>query len=286
MRGISLQFGDDPEACRASFAPIAEVGANTVRILWWESGDNQYGGEPTSVENMKASVDLAIENGLVPVPEFHGATCQGEPWKLERIVDKWVEIAPVFAHPYYAQHMIVNIANEWGHISIDREIYEAAYVSAVNRLREAGYRNLLMVDANHCGQDFRYTVNGASHRILEADPLRNVVFSLHAYNWLWDSREEMDRNLALVMASGLPFVFGEHGSLDYDGVDSTYLQEISDKHGIGYISWSWKGNGGRSAVLDMSEHYDRADVLTDYGKLIIEGTHGIRKSSRPASLFK
>jgi len=35
----------------------------------------------------------------------------------------------------------------------------------------AGYRNLLMVDANHCGQDFRYTVNGACHRITEADPL-------------------------------------------------------------------------------------------------------------------
>ncbi len=286
LRGISLQYGDTPDLCRDSFIPIQEVGANAVRILWWESDDNQYGGEKTSIELMMESIHLALDAGLVAIPEFHGATCQGDPALLERIVDRWVELAPHLAHPYYAQHVIINIANEWGHITLAREIYEAAYVTAVQRLREAGYRNLIMIDANHCGQDFRFTVNGASHRILESDPLRNIVFSIHAYNWLWDTREEFDKNVRLLLASELPFVFGEHGSLDYDGVDAAYLQQTSDRYNLGYISWSWRGNGGKSVVLDMSNRYDRSDDLTEYGDLIINGLHGIRNTARPASIFE
>lgn len=275
IRGVSLQYGDNPAEAIRSFGPIAEAGANLVRILWWEADNREHGQPQTTVEEMEASIAGAVAAGLVAMPEFHGATCSGKAKDLRRVVDRWVEVAGVLAKPYYAQHMLLNIANEWGHIDMPRGAYVEEYSEAIRRLRAAGYRNLLVIDASHCGQDIRPVVDGGGHRLLGADPLRRVVFSAHAYNWLWDTPEEMEHNLTLLWASGLPYIFGEYGSREFDGVDDLWLRERCAQLGIGWIAWSWKGNGGEAAVLDMSKRYEAVD-LTAYGERVVHGPHGLR----------
>ena len=49
--------------------------------------------------------------------------------------------------------------------------------------------------------------------------------------------------------------------------------------GIGWIAWSWKGNGGPSRVLDMSRAYARADLTAHRGD-VIDGPDGIRATTK------
>jgi hypothetical protein len=92
------------------------------------------------------------------------------------MVDWWVAHEADF-EPLMDQ-ILINVANEWG--PSDSDTWESEYVTAIGRLRAAGYTCPLMIDTGGCGQDDGDLVNHAQ-AVFDADPQKNLVFSLHLY---------------------------------------------------------------------------------------------------------
>ena len=74
--------------------------------------------------------------------------------------------------------MILNLANEWG--PANSTVWRDSYISAVAKMRAAGYLATLMIDAGGCGQDIDDLTNHAAE-VFESDPQKNIVFALHPY---------------------------------------------------------------------------------------------------------
>ena len=45
--------------------------------------------------------------------------------------------------------------------------------------------------------------------------------------------------------------------------------QTATAQGVGWLAWSWKGNGGATQVLDMSKRYGRTD-LTRRGQEVVQ----------------
>ena len=54
--------------------------------------------------------------------------------------------------------------------------------------------------------------------------------------------------------------------------------------GIGYLGWSWSGNGGGVEYLDMVTNFNPAQ-LTTWGQRIFNGANGIRATAREATIY-
>jgi mannan endo-1,4-beta-mannosidase len=67
-------------------------------------------------------------------------------------------------------------------------------------------------------------------------------------------------------------------------VDEDAIMSEAKAHGIGYLGWSWSGNGGGVEYLDMVTDFN-ASVLTPWGQRIFNGPGGIRQTSREASVY-
>ena len=65
------------------------------------------------------------------------------------------------------------------------------------------------------------------------------------------------------------------------------LLETANRYGIGYLAWSWTGNGGGVEYLDLVDR--RTLALTEWGVNLVEGPSeaidGIRESSALSSVF-
>ncbi|HVZ99804.1 MAG TPA: hypothetical protein VG841_05775 [Caulobacterales bacterium] len=59
---------------------------------------------------------------------------------------------------------------------------------------------------------------------------------------------------------------------------------MSQAQSVGYLGWSWSGNAGNVANLDIVEHFD-ARRLSPWGERLINGSGGIRETAHPAHVF-
>ena len=54
-------------------------------------------------------------------------------------------------------------------------------------------------------------------------------------------------------------------------------------NGIGWIAWSWSGNGGIDTCLDLtSPNTFSKNDLTNWGKEVFYGTYGIKNTAKKA----
>ena len=56
------------------------------------------------------------------------------------------------------------------------------------------------------------------------------------------------------------------------------------ENGIGWLAWSWKGNGGGVEYLDLADEWD-GSVLSDWGNTIVNGENGLKATSQKCSVF-
>jgi len=300
-RGINLQFGDNPEDARGrreTFAAIAATGANLVRLQLRTT---------TSADQLEAALDAIVEHDMVAMPMLwdERTTCGNDLELLTELIDTlWLgRWKSVLQRPGYEPFLLLNVVNEWGPMNpspADLDRFVEHYTRIIQKLRDAGFRVPVVVDAAHCGQDERsFLADGAREgrvrggELLAADPYRNLIFSLHAYHLRWSGPGgvRMERNIDRYLASGLPFLIGEFGDhrFQYDhgpGIDHLRLLERAETDRFGWIAWSWKGNGGQSRLLDMSrEFYVEGGrvTLSLRGEDLVNSRHGIRRTSRPAT---
>jgi hypothetical protein len=246
--------------------------------------------------NKPASANLAMirttPRGITPIVGSWAATCKQDADSLSAVVDTWVAQAPVWTR----MDGIVNIANEWGPIYPDPQQvkpstkllqhgWRDAYIAAIARMRSAGYRGTLMIDAGGCGQDWRAIVNDGAD-VLAADPLHKIVFDLHIYGGL-NTDIKLDKAFAALVASKLPVFIGEFGPGNMIGPSKTpitpenIIARAESAH-FGWAAWAWDDNdlGGcksDDAWFSMTRFCSRytglADDLTIFGQKIVAILH-------------
>jgi mannan endo-1,4-beta-mannosidase len=258
---------------------IATTGANTVRLVW------ETGRGPTDI--IRASIERAVELGMVPMVELHdvtGGTDVGDPARMAQYyVDDMRDILTQF-EPY----LLINIANEWGAFQTPDDTWVEAYQQAIAVLRDAGINHTLVIDGNNWGQKGESIVTrGAA--LLDADPQHNILFSTHMYQD-YENPQRMLDIMRGAQAAELPLIIGEFGFQhgDRNGqpipVPYTVMVDEAARIGMGFLPWSWTGNSQDVGYLDMSVN-GSASQLTGWGDDIINGQNGIRSTAKPATIF-
>ena len=178
----------------------------------------------------------------------------------------------------YREYLLVNIANEWS-----GDNFSSAYQAAINELRGAGINHTLVIDANEWGQNANAIFDNHA-ALTSADPEGNLLFSVHMYGSYADA-QTVDSVLNQARNSSIPLVVGEFG-WQLNGVNVAWQQILSTctSLGIGYIPWSWKGNGSPDEQLDMAQDWN--GPLTSWGQDVMTSANGIANTAQRASIFQ
>ncbi|MCW3843453.1 cellulase family glycosylhydrolase [Micromonospora yasonensis] len=279
MRGVNHAHTWYPQRT-SSFADIKRLGANTVRVVL-ASGDRWAKNETADVANV---ISLCKTNKLICVLEVHDTTGYGEQSgaiTLDRAVTYWLSIAGALQGQ--EKYVIINIGNEpYGNQGYGTWATDTA--NAVKRLRAGGLTHTIMVDGPNWGQDWSFTMRDNAATVFTADPQKNTVFSIHMYG-VFDTAAEITDYLGRFRSAGLPIVVGEFGFNHSDGnPDEDTIMAHSQANGIGYLGWSWSGNGGGVEYLDMATNFD-PNQLTSWGQRIFNGANGIKATAKEASVY-
>ena len=280
MRGVNHAHTWYQSRTPQALADIKALGANTVRVVL---GSGQRWG-PDSAANVATVISQCRANRLICVLEVHDTTGYGEQSgaaTLAQAVDYWISIKS--ALDGQERYVILNIGNEpWGNNGA--AAWTDATKSAITRLRAAGFQHAIMVDAPNWGQDWQFTMRDNAASVFAADPQHNTIFSIHMYG-VFDTAAEISDYLNRFQAAGLPLVVGEFGHNHSDGnPDEDAILATAQSLGIGYLGWSWSGNGGGVEYLDMVLNFD-VNQLTSWGQRLFNGANGIRATSREASVY-
>ncbi|AGL18898.1 secreted beta-mannosidase [Actinoplanes sp. N902-109] len=280
MRGVSHAHVWYQSRTQQALADIKALGANSVRIVL---GSGQRWG-PTPAAEVTTVINQCKANRLICVLEAHDTTGYGEQAgaaTLDQAVDYWISVKSALAGQ--ERYVILNIGNEpYGNTNATG--WTAATKNAIARLRAAGFEHSIMVDAPNWGQDWQFVMRDNAASVLAADPQRNTIFSIHMYG-VFDTAAEITDYLGRFRSAGLPVVVGEFGFDHSDGnPDEDTIMATAQRLGIGYLGWSWSGNGGGVEYLDMVTGFD-ATQLTSWGDRIFNGADGIKATSREASVF-
>ncbi|RMI93217.1 beta-mannosidase [Streptomyces sp. ZS0098] len=260
---------------------IKAKGANTVRVVL-SSGDRWTRNDTADVANV---VTQCKRNRLICVLEVHDTTGYGEQSgavTLSRAADYWIEVRDALVGQ--EDHVVVNIGNEpHGNTGYSRWTDDTK--AAIQKLRAAGFDHTLMVDAPNWGQDWAFTMRDNAASVFAADPDANTVFSIHMYG-VFDTAAEVSDYLNRFVTAKLPVVVGEFGHDHSDGnPDEDAVLSVTRQLGIGYLGWSWSGNGGGVEYLDMVENFDPGR-MTSWGKRLFDGPDGIAATSEEAAVYR
>jgi len=279
MRGINVPHNWWPDETSSSFQNIKAKGANTVRVVL-SSGQSWEKNSASDVANV---ISLCKANKLVCVLEVHDTTGYGhDPTAstLAQAVAYWIEIKSALVGQ--EAYVIINIGNEpygepppdgWK----DTSFWISDTMNAIAELRAAGLQHMLMVDGPDWGQDWEYIMSDNAASILNSDPLRNIVFSIHMYGvYTFDS--EVQAYVASFVNAGLPLVIGEFGPVN----QTDAIMATAQANGIGYLGWVWSGDF--DPELDMVTNFD-PNQETSWGNRIIHGLNGIASTSQEASIY-
>lgn len=281
MRGVNHAHTWYPSQTTKSLADIKALGANTVRVVL-ASGQRWTANSVADVSNV---ITQCKANRLICVLEVHDTTGYGEQSgaaTLAQAVDYWISVKSALTGQ--ENFVILNIGNEpYGNGSAVTN-WTADTKSAISRLRAAGFQHQIMVDAPNWGQDWQFVMRDNAASVFAADPNRNTVFSIHMYG-VFDTAAEINDYLGRFQTAGLPIVVGEFGFNHSDGnPDEDTIMATSQQLGIGYLGWSWSGNGGGVEYLDLVTNFDPAQ-LTSWGQRLFNGANGIKATAKEASVF-
>lgn len=277
MRGINHPHAWFTQQDETALEAIAATGANTVRIV---CGSGQQYTRDT-VESLNKITDKCRELEMVAVLEVHDITGKDEISMLKTAAQYWIEVKDALIGK--EDFVILNIANEWVG-NWDGQKWCDGYCSVIPKLREAGISNTIMVDAAGWGQ-YGQSISDFGEKVLASDPDGNTMFSVHMYGTAGKNKATIAGNIKRSTDKGLCIIVGEFGWNHSDGdVDEEYILQYCAENNIGWLAWSWKGNGGGVEYLDLSDEWD-GSALSDWGKTVVDGENGIRATSEKCSVF-
>ncbi|OKK16022.1 beta-mannosidase [Streptomyces sp. CB00455] len=280
FRGVNHAHTWYPSRTAKALADTKALGANSARVVL-STGHRWTKNSAADVADIVAQCKA---NRLVCVLEAHDTTGYGEQSgavSLSEAVAYWLEVAD--AVKGQENYIVINLGNEpYGNSGYTAWTQDTK--DALTRLRAAGFEHTLMVDAPNWGQDWSNTMRDNAPAVLAVDPRRNTVFSIHMYG-VYDTATGVRSYLNSFVARGLPVVVGEFGNDHSDGnPDEDAIMETAQQLHLGYLGWSWSGNGGGVEYLDLAGGFD-AGRLTPWGQRLFNGADGIRQTSREASVY-
>ncbi|MET9724514.1 cellulase family glycosylhydrolase [Streptomyces zaomyceticus] len=279
MRGVNHAHAWYPEKTGA-IADISAKGANTVRVVLG-SGDRWA---RTDTPKVASIIGDCKANKVICVLEVHDTTGYGEDGaaaSLDRAADYWIGVKSALLGQ--EDYVVVNIGNEpFGNSGYTA--WTDATKHAIGKLRGAGLSNALMVDAPNWGQDWSNTMRNNAASVFASDPHRNTIFSIHMYG-VYDTAAEVQSYLGHFVNNRLPIVVGEFGDNHSDGnPDENAIMATARSLRLGYLGWSWSGNGSGVEYLDMVDGFD-TNSLTAWGRRFFDGADGIAATSTRASVY-
>ncbi len=273
LRGVNEMFIWSDDITGEKILPqIALTGANTVRIVWL----TDKGSPHATPQNLDKILTACINNNMVPMPELHGATGRWD--RLQNQVDYWTDPRVVKVLKKHEKYLLLNIANECGAHGIEADTFKTGYVKAINRIRATGLKCPLVIDASGWGQDLDILLE-TGPGLLNHDPLKNLVFSVHMW-WVNEdgSKERIISGIEKAVEMELPLIVGEFAPMGVGcakSIDYLTIMEQCEKHKIGWLAWSWGYvKNGDCPDMDMTKGEKRGyyEGLADWG-LEVAVTH-------------
>jgi mannan endo-1,4-beta-mannosidase len=281
IRGVSCPNVWLPRHSYNSLQQIANLNANTVRIVWDVKG---------KAKKLDKVINRVIELKMIPMVELHDATGNPTAEKLLEVTKYYIQSDVKEVLLKYQKYLLINIANEWGDHTMTDEYWRDSYNSAIDILRKAGYKTTLVIDAPGWGQkiDPFYT---CGKDVLSHDSLKNILFSIHMYG-SWNDPEEIKNDLQKAYDMGLPLIVGEFGYNYENGknnlgckVDHRTIMAKCNQLAYGFLAWSWSGNNKENSWLDLANSKNWKDINW-WGKEIFESKDGISNNAKKASVFE
>ncbi len=285
MRGVAYPFtwftGRYPAQTQQDLTNIANMRFNTVRIVL---STGTGGGLRSTGAQLANLIQWCKERRMIAVLEVHTSTGWGDNSSphITDAVNYWRSSDIFNAVRGQENFVIINIANEpFGNNSTGSYVNDT--IAAIQSLRSAGYTHNLMVDAANWGQDWTNTMRNNAAQIFNADSQRNVTLSVHMYE-VYSSASTITSYMQAFANAGLPLVIGEFGA-DHQGqpVDEGTIMAQAQQRGLGYIGWSWSGNGSCCTSLDVVSNFGTS--LTSWGNILVNGNNGVRQTAVFASVF-
>lgn len=288
LHGVNYPVLDDwafPASVEVS-SEIAQSGANAVRIQWYI--DYGQPGRPAyALKDLDTVISRIARLDMIPIVELHDYTCQTGMSELGAEIVPWFTQNEVLnLIDKHKAYLIINLANEYGYVNWAGNVnaaqtqFQTAYANAVIALRNAGINVPIMIDAPDCGTSSNRLVDVAAG-IHSADPLGNVLFSVHAYWYGYAQNDSLTmRNYIQQMAgSGYCFLLGEVANYQDDGSYCTYsldytaiLHSATDSK-IGWLVWAWYKDGCAARQVTSTGNFTN---LTAYGNDVIHNsTYGL-----------
>lgn len=273
MRGVNMAWTWYQNTGMAQLEAIARAGANTVRIVLSANASSSYYGADTeaTVSSLIAKCE-SLE--MVAVLEVHDFTGSDNASDLLTAANFFAGVKNALIGK--ESTVIINIANEW-YGSWNSTAWKNGYVSAIPVIRNAGLEHCIMVDAGGWGQHTA-SVHDMGTTVLNADPNKNVMFSIHMYQYSGTS-SNVKSNIDGVINQNLALCIGEFGWYHSGDVDEDLILSYCNEKSVGWLAWSWYGNGGDVEYLDMvktpgneSSYYtaSSSSYSCDWGKKIID----------------
>ncbi|MGV7183193.1 glycoside hydrolase family 5 protein [Xanthomonas axonopodis] len=281
LRGINLPHAWFADRTDAALAQIAATGANSVRVVL-SSG---YRWNRTPEAEVARIIARCKSLGLIAVLEVHDTTGYGEDGAAGTLADAanyWTSIRGALVGQ--ENYVIINVGNEPYGNRLSASEWVNGHARAIATLRNAGLTHALMVDAPNWGQDWQFYMRDNAAALLALDSRRNLVFSVHMYE-VFGNDATVDAYLRAFQGNRLALVVGEFGA-DHRGaqVDEAAIMRRARQYNVGYMGWSWSGNDSSTQSLDIVLGWDPTR-LSSWGRTLIEGSDGIRATSRRASVF-
>lgn len=277
MRGVNVPHAWFTSQTETSLKAIASLGANTVRVVC--SNGMQY--NKTSYSELSNIINLCKKNKLICVLEVHDATGSDSTSDLNAAVNYWIEMKNVLRGN--EAYVILNIANEW-YGSWDGAKWASGNINAIRSIRNAGISNMIMIDSAGWGQ-YPDSIKNYGKSVFNADSQKNTVFSIHMYEYAGGNASTVRTNIDNALSIGVPVVIGEFGGYHTGGdVDELTIMSYCQQKGVGYLAWSWKGNGSGLEYLDLANNWNGSS-LTSFGNTVFNNTNGIKKTSKICSVF-
>ncbi len=283
MRGVNHPHTWFTSRTQQALEDIASINANTVRIVL-SDGQQWTRNSATDVAQV---IEWCKDNELVAVLEVHDATGYGEKnsaGTLEQVVDYWTDIAGVLQGQ--EDYVIINIANEPFGNGVPASTWVDEHVSAIQRLRAAGFTHTLLIDAANWGQDWQGVMRDNASTVAVADTLNNTMFSVHMYE-VYQDRTTVENYVSTFLSThNLPLIVGEFGADHYGNeVDAESILAVAQEYGIGYLGWSWSGNSSDVASLDITLDWN-LDNLSAWGDFLINSANGVANTAQTASVYE
>lgn len=270
IRGVNANhwWGYEPDN-EKGIGYIKAANANSARIVFGPDPENK-GYLCQTTEARRSVVKQFIDHKIVPIVEYHNATGSDDPALVDQAANLWI------GEPWvkeFEKLVIVNITNEWatqGH----ETLWKDTYIAAIQKLRAAGVNNTLVIDSIQYGQGTSALLQYGK-AVFDADPQKNVVFSLHMYGgWLAptdpaaddDYHRHIDKALQQLSALGLPLIVGEFNHEDGSMDDTVLINEL-ERNQVGWLGWMFFNSENHQE--NMINSLSNPRYLTDFGNTLV-----------------